>query len=275
MGKWITNLKGPSNRIFLMFRWWWWVGLFYNHLALALVSSMHNVCSAYWATIGTQTPDWTLHKFTFPVAHPLEGKFVHSVSMMTSCSGDDESEHGMLAPILFLRCFLAENLPKPENSQNWMLQCWDSLRCTCSGWSIITVQLCQALGCIPVRHNWKILNRVLKKDEEGLGPKIPPRPSESLLKWDIVLAPEWLPKNNANAHCLYNTNCSTAVFSVHPNSIGAPPRQASCLISRLELRCIPIPGRITSHPTAQHLSVKRATRFWVRDSSDMIYEIWW
>ena len=36
------------------------------------------------------------------------------------------------------------------------------------------------MACIemhgPVRHNWKIvlLNKVLKKDEEGLGPKIPP-----------------------------------------------------------------------------------------------------
>ena len=115
------------------------------------------------------------------------------------------------------------------------------------------MQLCQALGCIPVRHNWKILNRVLKKDEEGLGPKIPPRPSESLLKWDIVLAPEWLPKNNANAHCLYNTNCSTAVFSVHPNSIGAPPRQAG------RPPYLQIGIKMHSHPRPHHITPNSTT----------------
>ena len=118
---------------------------------------------------------------------------------------------------------------------------------------------CSAVACIemhgPVRHNWKIvlLNKVLKKDEEGAGPENSPlHPSNGIPSKvrHSAAGPRMADKEQCKCAALHTAHCTVKcrVAGAGPNSIGAPPRP-TCLISRLELRCIPIPGGITPNST--------------------------
>ena len=129
-----------------------------------------------------------------------------------------------------------------------------------------------------VKHNWKIVNKVLKKDEEGLGPKIPPSIGIPSKVRHSAAGPRMADKEQCKCSAVYKLLhcCGRVAAAARSNSIAAPPRHSrpSHLISRLELRCIPIPGGITPNSTylskgpflGQNYGGRVATRraFWNR-----------
>ena len=118
----------------------------------------------------------------------------------------------------FRRCFFSTSKSSKLDAPMLRHQLW-------SGWSIIiTVHRCHALRCIPVKHNWKFMNKVLKRDEKGWAPKFPPSIGIPSKVRHSAAGPRMADKEQCKCSAVYkllhccgrvatiqSTSCSTAV----------------------------------------------------------------
>ena len=228
-----SNTMGPFALGDVSFGWMAMMrleGYSNNHLALALVSSMHNV-SAYWATIGQdQSHAWlAVSQIYLSCLQHSKAWFVHSASgwggwwwwwqqyltnsvdfVDKDAGGDSDEVKWTWEPgsyFISIRYILAEawkssklDAPSLRHQLVHALKCnplgavqWRALKCTAQ-WGIIG-RLCCWTKC------WK-------RTKRGLGPKIPPSIGIPSKVRHSAAGPRMADKEQCKCAALHTAHCT-------------------------------------------------------------------
>ena len=114
------------------------------------------------------------------------------------------------------------------------------------------MQLCQALGCIPVRHNWKILEQSVEKGRRGAGPENSP-PSIGI---PSKVRHSAGPRMAAKEQC----KCTLPVqYKLLHSSVQCSPKFNRCSSQAGKLPYLQIGIKMHSHPRPHHITPNSTT----------------